>query len=269
MRLADFIYGKVDLNKEDISTETVRKAQLVMLSILREVHRICEEHGLRYWLDSGTLLGAVRHKGFIPWDDDLDICMPIEDYNEFIRIAPKELPPNLHLQTKKTEPGFDKYYAKVRSSAGIVLEKRELRRLLQNRRIKYSTGIYIDIFPCITVGKEEKSIHEKVLTITDKIRKVFDVSFFIDRLFTLADTYMHKGWEHKDLLVVRSCRFPEVEFMVPLESLFPLRLYEFEGCEFWGPNDYDTYLKNLYGDYMKLPPPEKRQTHAYVLEVFD
>lgn len=269
MRLADLLFGKVELHKEEPSPQTVRKAQLVMLEIMEEIHRICERHGLRYWIDSGTLLGAVRHKGFIPWDDDLDINMPIEDYYTFLEIAPVELPEGMFLQTKKLEPAFDKYFAKVRSLKGRVLEERELRRLLQGRRIKYNTGIYVDIFPCITIKEQEKNLHLTLIKGANRIRKALNVALFVDWLFTKVDAFLHEGWEREDLIVVRSCRFPEESFAVPVKSIFPLRLYEFEGKKFWGPKDFDTYLRILYGNYMKLPPVNERHTHAYVLEVFE
>ncbi|MEO3238618.1 LicD family protein, partial [Parabacteroides distasonis] len=84
----------------------LRQAQLVMLRMLKIIDYICRKHDLRYWLCSGTLLGAVRHQGFIPWDDDLDICMLREDYNRFIQIAPLEFPTDIFLQTQETDPSY-------------------------------------------------------------------------------------------------------------------------------------------------------------------
>ena len=93
-------------NKDAYEDLSLRDAQMLMVEILEDVHNLCEKHGLKYFLDGGTLIGAVRHKGFIPWDDDIDIGMPREDYEKFIEIAKKELPDNLFLQTFET----DKYY---------------------------------------------------------------------------------------------------------------------------------------------------------------
>ncbi len=269
MRIADLIYGKPKVEKRKTDPAVLKKAQKVMLNILIEVHRICENHGLKYWLDSGTLLGAVRHKGFIPWDDDLDICMPLEDYHRFLDIAPRELPDHMFLQTKELERKFPRYYAKVRSNKGRILEEREVVKIKRGQDIGYNTGLYIDIFPCITVKKEKVNLYRKIMGAVDRIRKVADIYYLIENLFSLTDKIMHSGWTDKDLMVVRSVRFPEKEFCVPLDSLYPLKLYDFEGHKFWGPKDYDTYLRILYGNYMELPPEEERINHAYILEVYE
>jgi len=124
----------------------IRKAQKIMLEIFLEFHRICEKYSLRYWMDTGTLLGAVRHKGFIPWDDDLDVCMPIEDYYTFLEIAPKELPKDMFLQTRESDKHYKRYFAKIRSRRGVIIERFEYRKMKKGKPIKYNMGIYIDIF---------------------------------------------------------------------------------------------------------------------------
>jgi len=106
------------------SGETIlRQAQLVMTRMFKIIDYICREHHLRYWMCSGTLLGAVRHQGFIPWDDDLDICMIREDYDRFIQIAQQELPSDLFLQTRETDPNYD-YLAlpcKIRDKKSLII----------------------------------------------------------------------------------------------------------------------------------------------------
>ena len=112
-----------------------------MLEILMEVDRICRRHGLRYWLSSGTLIGAVRHGGFIPWDDDLDIEMMRPDYDRLMSLFPRELPAHLALQSHETDPSYFFFYAKVRDRRSILSEGNNYDRMWQER------GIYIDIFP--------------------------------------------------------------------------------------------------------------------------
>lgn len=269
MRLVDLIYGKREPEKDNITQEDIRRLQLLLLEIVLEFDRICDKYGLRYWIDSGTLLGAVRHKGFIPWDDDLDVAMPIEDYFRFVEIANEELPDHMFFQTWVTERSWKKYYGKIRSSKGAYFEKTELAKIMQGRKLKHNTGVYIDIFPCITVREDEKRRLETHFKVADRIRKIINVGYLIEPLFRFVDSRLHRGWEGEDLYVARSVRFPELEFFIPLEAMLPIKEYEFEGYKLKGPADYHTVLTIMYGDYMTLPPPEDRWFHAYKLEIYE
>ena len=99
--------------KENIR-QNLRACQLRQLEILKEIDRICQKHHIEYWLDGGSLLGAVRHQGFIPWDDDIDIAMSVEDEHRFEEVAPKELPPHLFLHSPRTDPGSNEPIVKIR-----------------------------------------------------------------------------------------------------------------------------------------------------------
>ena len=134
-----------DFSKYNGEGTTLRKAQLRMLDILVEVDRICRKHHIPYWIEYGTLIGAVRHGGFIPWDDDLDIAMMKEDYDRFLSIAPKELSDQFVVQNLDSEKFFPLPFTKivdtktktVDASIGSFNNKRN------------HTGLWVDIFPVI------------------------------------------------------------------------------------------------------------------------
>lgn len=249
------------------SEETLRKAQLIMLDILIEVDRICKKHNLKYWLDSGTLLGAVRHKGFIPWDDDLDISMTLEDYRKFCKIAQDELPQHMSLQTSEIEKAFPYDFAKIRSNCGIIIEKHE-----QKKQVQYNQGIFIDIFPSITIKKGmlyKYTYKANFLLIKLFSYKYLNIKHLRNLFISIADS-LHIGWDNSDAKVIRSGKFPELIFYVDKKSVFPLKKTIFENHEFSVPNDVDAYLKSLYGKaYMDLPPVQKRITHSYDIKIFD
>ena len=119
----------------------LRKHQLRMLEILVVIDKICRKHQIPYWLSSGTLIGAVRHNGFIPWDDDLDIEMMRNDYLHLLEVLTKELPDWLALQTDETDPNYFFFYAKVRDRRSVLNEGNNYDRMWKEK------GIYIDIFP--------------------------------------------------------------------------------------------------------------------------
>ena len=122
----------------------LRACQLKQLSILEEVDLICKKHHINYWLDGGTLLGAMRHGGFIPWDDDIDIGMTLEDLQRFIEIAPKELSPTLFLQTPQTDPYNKEPITKIRDLNSLYIESGD------TFSHEFQEGLYFDIFPFIT-----------------------------------------------------------------------------------------------------------------------
>ena len=115
----------MDFYKEikEYSQQNLRACQLKQLAILEEIDKICKRHKIEYWLDGGTLLGAVRHGGFIPWDDDIDIGMSLEDEKRFEEIAPKELPDWLYLQTPKSDPGSKEPITKIRDCNSLYIEQ--------------------------------------------------------------------------------------------------------------------------------------------------
>ena len=249
-----------------IDPKELRQAQLIMLEMLVEFDAICQKHNLKYWLDSGTLLGAVRHKGFIPWDDDIDLSMPVEDYNKFIEIGASELSENIFFQTKETDPNFKFDYMKLRSNRASIVEFHE-----EGRDVGYHQGVFIDIFPMLTLPNS--SFHKKFYDgIFQFIRSVSAVSLHtpagedypeIREKLVKALSLMHQGWDKKDLKVIYGGEMPDVSAWFDIDEIFPLSKIEFEGLAFYAPKNSQHYLSSIYSfNFMELPPPEKRTIHA-------
>lgn len=248
-----------------IDKKELKKAQKIMLEILKEVDRICRKHKIKYWLDGGTLLGAVRHKGFIPWDDDIDICMLPEDYNEFINIGLKELSEKYFLDTKERDPYKVFKFLKIRDRNTIFIEEEE------SDREKYHQGIFMDIFVMNYLNDSSisrRKLYNILLKLKDLIAergkykflklilKKFGVVFLSTKLFDFL--FLNAEEERKS--IGYKYNFNQIYF---LKDIFPLKEIEFEETMFYCPCNFDAILKELYGDmYMELPPKEQRVWHA-------
>jgi len=232
----------------------IKQAQNIMLKLLLEFDRICQKHQLTYWLDFGTLLGAVRHKGFIPWDDDLDVSMPREDYKKFLQVALDELPPEMFLQTKETDPHSLNFIAKIRDRNSTLIDAWE-----EGKTIRYHQGIFMDIFPTMKVsGKSSKNPLFKGLVIASKIthNRYIRISFLTEKLIRIINRFSDERGEY----LTFSGETMQYRDPVKLFDIFPLQKIEFEGHMFPAPRNPDVYLTRLFGpDYMTLPPEEKRK----------
>lgn len=250
----------------------LRRQQMRMLSILQVVDRICRTHGIPYWLSSGTLLGAVRHKGFIPWDDDVDIEMRRPDYLRLLEILPRELPPHLVLQTQATDPGYTSVYAKIRDLNSRILETNGY-----DRGYKYQ-GIYIDIFPLENLiypvawlganmhGHIYKILKNKTLTEEvrmKRVRRFLNFNKYIGfPVLRFLSFFVHgKAMRHALGTAFYAPRY--------MDDIFPLKEIEFEGYSFGAPYNPDAYLKKMYGDYMKLPDLQSIKAHLKEISIED
>lgn len=249
----------------------LRQAQLKMHAMLKVVDAICAKHNLQYWLEGGTLLGAIRHQGFIPWDDDLDISMPRDSYHAFLQLAPKELPEEMGLQTAKTDPGYFNLSApmKIRDQNSLFIE------LHEKGDEPYQQGIFIDVFVYDKLAlnpkqrQYDKFVAKKLLRLLQHkyskapaghhqalyqgIARVLPKAFLenklqtiIDHALTLDSPYLGYGYD----CVNRN--------LVEHDDIFPLKRTAFEGCQFNIPNRAEVILEQLYGDYMQLPPQDAR-----------
>ncbi len=249
--------------------DNLRKCQMKQLGILEEVDRICKKHGLRYWLDSGTLLGAVRHGGFIPWDDDIDLGMTAEELQRFIEVAPAELPKHLFLQTPQNEPDAKEPIVKIRDLNSLYIEAGD------TFNVDYQKGLYIDIFPfvdfptvprkwsrkmCRGMGVSRAILHKQHYYSLRSFAEFFyfGAKFAIFRtLWALTCLVRPKG-----KYIAFALENNTNGFMHTKEVVFPLSTIMFEGKEFAAPADPHAYLSDLFGNYMEIPPEDKRIVHA-------
>lgn len=272
------------VQKEEYEDLTLKDAQMIMVNILKEIDKICTKHNLRYFLDAGTLLGAVRHKGFIPWDDDVDIGMPREDYIKFLEIAQKELPDYLFLQTFETDKYYDIYQtpSKVRDSRTLIFEE----HVPKNE--KMNNGLFIDVFPFDSLPKSkavykvQRNISEFILRsyvrLRDRPEKLSlknKITFTIYRIITSIFKTKNRlkffnfliKWNDKDSpYITYGVDTIWSEYVHKKEDYFDLIRLEFEGEKFLAPKNYDAILSKLYGDYMTLPKEEDRVWHAKELK---
>lgn len=261
---------------------SLREEQLIELEILKDFAAFCDEHSLRYFLDSGTLIGAVRHHGFIPWDDDIDVCLLREDYELFKSLVlERDLWLNEHLRLSLEKDSFYPYL-KLIDVRTVLIEYPNSNPL--------ETGIYIDIFPkdgMKSKGGREKKRAEKVQKFnlyswigSFTIRKLKRTGKFRDTLLaTIIRILIPNPEKHKRKAIELAKKYsgkdcPYVSSIVcsgltgcVSKDCFAERIdVSFEGFTFKAPSGYDTYLRSLYpGDYMIPPPPEKRTAHETVV----
>ena len=131
----------------------MKKVWAVELDLLNEFMRVCKKHNLKWFADGGTILGAVRHKGFIPWDDDIDVMMMRDEYEKLCKIAPSEFTHPYFWQTEETDPGYMRFFARLRNSETTGIQKRE-----ECRKYSYNQGIFIDIFPIDNIPDDNSEL---------------------------------------------------------------------------------------------------------------
>ena len=253
----------------------IKKVQKLELSILDEIDRICEKHNISYFLIAGSLIGAIRHKGFIPWDDDLDIAMVRADYDKFIEICSKELNEKYIIDSSKTSKKYHKIAAKIRIKNSEYVEK-ELENYDGNQ------GIWVDILP-LDYSNKNKSIK---LSFQNTIKKVFCSGLVVkckvknnmnifNKIIAKIISFLPYSFLHKIIdKVVKMQNRGNKKYVVNFASkygikkqtfeydiYFPIKKELFEKKEYPIPNKYDEYLTQIYGNYMKIPPIEKREIH--------
>jgi lipopolysaccharide cholinephosphotransferase len=254
---------------EQFKQQQLRRCQLKQLSILEEIDRICRKHQIDYWLDGGTLLGAVRHGGFIPWDDDIDIAMRKEDMERFVRVAPGELREGLMLQSPHDKRFARELVAKVRDMNSFYLEGAD------NLAAEYPKGVFVDIFPMINYPTLSRSFVKRcVLGISKSYSILHKPHYYSLRSFAEFFWFGGKYLLYKAVWNLLCFIRPEDTYLSNIltnngygimhrqDSVFPLGTIVFEGKTFPAPANPDAYLSDLYKNYMEVPPVEKRVIHS-------
>ena len=255
-------------NIKAYTQQNLRSRQLKQLSILEEIDKICKRHNIEYWLDGGSLLGAIRHGGFIPWDDDIDIAMSLEDEKRFEQIAPKELPEWLFLQTPATDPGSKEPITKIRDKNSLYIEQGD------DFSQPYVKGIFVDIFPFVdypNISRKWIKILTKEISKSNSIlhhKHYYSLRSFAEFFYFGAKYYLYSAtWKIVSCFGEKT-RCSDVPYLngrgisFDKKAIKPLGTIKFEGKEFPAPNNPDSYLTDLYGDYMQIPPVEKREFHS-------
>lgn len=270
-------------NAASMGSPVLRSLQLAELEILKKVSTVCEQLGLSYCITGGTLLGAVRHGGFIPWDDDIDIIMPRKDYEIFIRKAPALLGDDLFLQCHLSDPRYWYCFARVRKNNTLFITAEE-------KNVDTHRGIFIDVFP-LDYARRQKSLFQTIQATLSKaltavivrrcglMRKhtslpvkaayILCKPFSVSQLVLLREKVMTAVKSEDALYYVSHGSYYSYILQTNRKDVFfPAIKLRFEDHEFCAPQQWDYFLSRIYGaNYMELPPEDKRKTHG-AIEVF-
>lgn len=258
-------------------TSTLRDLQIALFEMLKVIDIICKDYDIHYSLGCGTALGAVRHHGFIPWDDDLDILFPRTEYERFLEIAPPILKMHgLTLQKEFTEK-WPMFYSKVRKDNTTFIED----YIPKIDGIHH--GIYIDIFPIDNLS-DNKIVAEAqwnvfhMLVAKEMNKRGYHKTNSLIKKFAMAISPIFPEKPMREFVMLKNrantkrvhCFLGAA--IVKVHNVFPRSMFDeyveidFEGQKFSIVKNYDLYLKIQFGDYMKLPPEEERGTHIHALK---
>jgi len=276
------------MNNNTETTNAQEKLQKVLVEILQYFVSVCEEHNLQYFVTYGTLIGAVRHKGFIPWDDDIDVAMPRDDYNRFLEIMDGKKGKYAIIYPTK-ENNYYLSFIKLYDTTTLMVEYRD---------IDCSYGIYIDVFPIdgtVQDKRKQQALFQKFVVLKNQfhICSKTSVSHIKDACLKLLKFKLRTVWyelfygvfrrKGREVLLKKmndlmtSCPYNTAEYVVCYPGSADIKeiikkewINEtqegwFEGLKVKIPIDYDSFLKHIYGDYMELPPEEERVScHARI-----
>ena len=267
----------------------IEKLHAVNIEIMKKIVDICDANGLLYYALGGTMLGAIRHKGFIPWDDDIDLGMPRKDYELFLQIAPELLGKSFKVTNYKTDSDYHYYITRVQDINTKVVEtryehegifshvsvdifpidgspnNRVLRRIFYFRILSHRAMMSLHYKNGIDPDRK-RGVLEKILLAfmkmlpTDKMFNAYNQKNIIDRILKRYD--MWKSVVSGNIMGA----YRTVE-MVPTEWYGKDTFYQFEDMQIRGLREFDKYLSHLYGDYMRIPSENERKIHYKIIEI--
>ena len=254
-----------------MSDKFTERIQHHSINILREIDRICRANDIPYFITNGTLLGAVRHKGFIPWDDDIDVAMLRPDFNRFVKHAREWLSAPYEFISPETYEKCPGELSKVIDGSTTLIERWSYNQL---------GGVYVDVwvFDAVSDKRWQRRLHFSAYKVLNRLlymrnrdpyKRGHGMSSWWPRIVqSLFKNSTLQRWMHK---VQTACDFDKHDKICMLDNgeksiiskkvIGQRKEYEFESQLFFGPEDYDTYLRALYGEYMELPPENKRRVH--------
>ena len=239
--------------------------------ILDVIHQICDKHGLKYSLAYGTLLGAVRHGGFIPWDDDIDLMMPRDEYEKFVDIWERETPDGYILVNGDTNVDYNSNFLKIVKDHTTFLQHEE------DRTKSFHKGIFVDIFPCDRLAPSK--VGQVFQYCACAVNLLFSRGYtsgtggvigLIERILLCVPRKYHRklrAWAQKCISkwnkslnapFISPCTIDECRKHYPHDMFNKKNTLVFNGKQYFGVSDPDAVLKISYGDYMQLPPVEER-----------
>ena len=276
---------------QEVTKELQPRWNAVIIDVLSVFIRICEAQGLRYFCAGGTAIGAVRHQGMIPWDDDIDVFMPRPDYDRFLRLAVQSMPEGYEVLSPYATKDYPMYFAKMCNARTTLLE---------NERIPCVFGLYIDIFPLdgacddVETCYREKRRFKRLMNKLEAVSTHNSFGEYVGLLTKRREwgrfavktvAFCCRSWLRRWLLkqmdsiayghdYALSSRVVTYSGAYQRQEIYPKawletpQMFAFEGLMVNLPHDYDAYLRHFFGDYMTLPPVEQRASHHQKV-VFD
>lgn len=290
------ITDEKDINLEYLSEKEISQLHSILLEMYEDIKRVCNKYGLNLIAAGGTSIGAVRHGGFIPWDDDMDLFMLREEYEKLKSVFDKELGEKYYLIAPKSKQGVNAFLPRIMKKGtelvtieneadpypkGVYIDINLLENAPKRAIILRAKGIIADMLRFISFSvymyKYNGETFKKTYLTSEFLSKYYKIRLALGRFFSFCSP--EKWFEIFDNFVnsnnktgyytVPSGKRGYIGEYLSQDIVFPLKELQFENSTIYVLNDYDAYLKNIYGEYMNIPPKEKRERHSYIKVIFN